>query len=826
MLWGRSIGTTRMPGVTTSSSSILVRVIGLLVLGFIAFLLPNLLGRNSGTTSNSQVQIKFSSPSNKTDNTNKNNKNNNNNNKQTSVPVATRSTYIPRGRLSVFSTTNQTIEARRQEIIQEWGSWTLVDDKRMQRPQQDFYQEYPHRDVPRSKFPAQSWQLDTDYLAKFLPESIQLVQRAQTAILAEYGHTNDHDNSSSLSSSEMFRIFRYNSSETVTDTGSRQGGWTTESSWQSLVKRILHAIMTEDSFVFAMGGHSAAAGHGNHFQQSYTLQIQWILEPIFARMGVQMIARNFGNGGLGTIHNAMAAGDIYGHDVDMFMWDSGMTENNNRPQELFHRQGLLASPYKIPILWTKSEKVAREYNLAANVDIGIPGNGNFGLVSSSTMEELLALPLPARYLKCAGSVKKICEHYRYDGTCWINRPDVEPSVPQGQAPGGRASWHPGKWEHQIFGRVLAYTILEATQDALLLWKNAPNLKLEDTAWHMTNHYTQLRKQVQEIPLEQYHCTNFVENDMEFMCRYPLKARTEFTPRAYPAFTSIRTLMPPEMLAQINDPLPNIYDPPDVFNPSLHPPEGDVDVLSIVEAGVPFPSILAPSYAQRVYAQPKFAKPPQVPVGKGIVLETKAGDEFCDGSLHSFCNRGEDNSCLLSAHNDGRNGFKFDSLSGWIVMNIPDLLHGYIIIKVETWHQSESVKKTEGWMGINNATTTTTTTETMPPTGRSLSEAGSLLTSRSNVTHHSSRRRNRTLKKKPPELCGSFMFEYAINGKVTTMDKGTFLQRKQDLARVVETIVLLNDTEFTGGVETEVEVAIRITGCDRINVFKMSHIYWA
>ena len=67
----------------------------------------------------------------------------------------------------------------------------------------------------------------------------------------------------------------------------------------------------------------------NHFQQSYTLQVQWILEPIFARMGVEMIARNFGNGGLGMIHNAMAAGDIYGHDVDMIMWDSGMTESNN-----------------------------------------------------------------------------------------------------------------------------------------------------------------------------------------------------------------------------------------------------------------------------------------------------------------------------------------------------------------------------------------------------------------------------------------------------------------------------------------------------------------
>ena len=111
--------------------------------------------------------------------------------------------------------------------MEEWGSWTLVDEKREQRPQHDFYQDYPHRDVPRSQFPSQAWQLDRDYLAKFLPESIQLVQRAQRAILAEYGHAWNDTSPSSLS--EMFRIFRYNASNAVVDAGTRQGGWTTES---------------------------------------------------------------------------------------------------------------------------------------------------------------------------------------------------------------------------------------------------------------------------------------------------------------------------------------------------------------------------------------------------------------------------------------------------------------------------------------------------------------------------------------------------------------------------------------------------------------------
>lgn len=59
----------------------------------------------------------------------------------------------------------------------------------------------------------------------------------------------------------------------------------------------------------------------NHFQQSYTLQVQWILEAVFARLGVRHQARNFGLGGLGTLQSGLATKAIYGPDVDVLMWD-------------------------------------------------------------------------------------------------------------------------------------------------------------------------------------------------------------------------------------------------------------------------------------------------------------------------------------------------------------------------------------------------------------------------------------------------------------------------------------------------------------------------
>lgn len=350
----------------------------------------------------------------------------------TTSPTTRRSTYLPRGRYSLFSDQNETIARDRDAMIGKWGSWTFQDHNKEGRPSEDFYAAYPHRDVPRAAFPSNAWQLDKDYLAKFLPESMQLVERAQRAIREEYKQEGKD-------ASEMsFTLYKYPDTTNVTAKGNDQAGWTTEDSWQALVKRILHAIMTEDTFVFAMGGHSAAAGHGNHFQQSYTLQVQWILEAVFARLGVKHEARNFGNGGLGTIHNGMAAADLYGHDVDMIMWDSGMTERAGKDIEALHRQAIIGSKFKVPVLWTLAEKQALAYYQQAKVPFGIPGTGSKGLVAASTYKEILGQPYASRYLKCNGEAKSICKKNRYDAVCWIDRPDISPGTDQSKAPGGRA----------------------------------------------------------------------------------------------------------------------------------------------------------------------------------------------------------------------------------------------------------------------------------------------------------------------------------------------------------------------------------------------------
>ena len=214
-------------------------------------------------------------------------------------------------------------------MIEKWGSWTLVDSK--ERPVEDYYDAYPNRDIPRSKFPKNAWQIDSDYLNKFLPEAIKLIERTQEAILAEYGHTHGSWNNRT----EMFELEMFESLEKASnyiiqkpewrkDSNGERGGWSTFKSMEGLKRRLLHAIMTEDTFIVATGGHSSAAGHGNNFIQSYTIQIQWILEALFARLGVRHISKNFANGGLGTIQHGLAASSVYGPSIDMLIWDSGM----------------------------------------------------------------------------------------------------------------------------------------------------------------------------------------------------------------------------------------------------------------------------------------------------------------------------------------------------------------------------------------------------------------------------------------------------------------------------------------------------------------------
>jgi hypothetical protein len=53
-------------------------------------------------------------------------------------------------------------------------------------------------------------------------------------------------------------------------------------------------------FVWATGGHSAAAGHGNLHNQSYTAFMESAAKPVFDAIGIQLEARNYAMGGMAS----------------------------------------------------------------------------------------------------------------------------------------------------------------------------------------------------------------------------------------------------------------------------------------------------------------------------------------------------------------------------------------------------------------------------------------------------------------------------------------------------------------------------------------------
>jgi len=701
-------------------------------------------------------------------------------------------------------------EEDRKAMEDKWGKWSLEPDKK-DRPTDDFYAAYPNRDIPREKFPSNAWQTDKEWLSKFLPESIKLVDRAIDAIMEEYGQPKD-------GTSELFHAEKHDDwIENMTKHPcKKQSGCTTAKSFENLKRRILHAVMTEDLFVVAMGGHSSSAGHGNHYTQSYTLQVQWILECVFSRLGVRHQSRNVGLGGLGTTQTGIATKQMLGHDVDMLMWDSGMTEKESRARSLFFRQGILGGG-KVPMLVSILEpKMLQQMNEHADADVLMIGDQSV-LTMAATLEDVAKLPWAAQYVRCETEISNICHEHEYAGECWIERADFKPETKQNKKIGGRASWHPGNKKHQLIGRAITFIILEALKEALTIWNDAKDYNLADDMWHVTPLYDNTRSKVENLSADIGDCSKFGDDFTAFICNNAIQARGEFTPRAYPDFTNIRTLMPPSQLEHMNDPPETIYEAPDTFNENLHPPAGAIDVLSIIEAGVPYSSNLVPDYTH-FYTKPKFERDPILPVGKGYYLNTYAG--FCDGSVDSWCKRQADEGCLLYGHNDGRNGIKMDSFCGWMVTNLPDVKHGFIAVKIETWHAAKSNPKTESWSSMNNERRKLYGERE----GLFLRSPSSNLSQSANSFSYDDE--GRQLKSKVPDYCPKFKFEFAINGKVTSWDYGKFIENMGHIQRVVEVLKIVEDPSITGGVEKEIEFAFRITGCDNVKMMSITHLYWA
>jgi len=692
---------------------------------------------------------------------------------------------------SEHETDNSNIDSNTEVKDDKWGKWKFYDGAESTRPTEDYCAKYPNRDIPGEEFPENAWQTDAVYVNHFINEGLNLVERVQEAILEEYGHSKRDDMTPSELANRR-KMFELTYTDVDSDICSKEpdnAGCTTESSFDGLVKRLLHALLTNDTFTVVMGGHSAAAGHGNHFKQSYTMQFFRIMEPVFNRLGMKLVTRNIANGGLGTMQNALGSKSLYGEEVDMIIWDSSMTEHEASYYDLFARQALLGN--RAPVLYHGSWGVQKQLSQETGADIFFMGNGNSGLPTTMDEEQVLDLPWATRYLVCGKQRADLCNDHnantKFRTKCWVDRPDFTPTTKQDAHVGSQVSWHPGFRTHQLTGRLMSFVVLDALADALSIWSDntiTQGHPLSDEHWHVTEYYESIKSKARQLDhTESNGCENLALPKR--VCNIPLNGRSEFTPRANPHETSIRSILKPKadgtLPQYVNTKM--LYEGPDVPNPALSIPDDAIDVYAIagarrnLQASAFHRDIVEASYQDSSPVHHRLDESDEIVQGDWFFTDD-IPPGTCGGEYHDICGRQEGDKCLLAGHMDHRGGIQGNCTSGWLVMELKDVAHGFVMIKIETWHGLKKRRRLED-------------------------------------------------QELDPLLCENFIFEYAINGKITTLNKAQFIHIKTHAQRVVELFPLLDDESM----ETQdLEVAIKISGCEneehpKAVQFKLTHVYW-
>ena len=141
------------------------------------------------------------------------------------------------------------------------------------------------------------------------------------------------------------------------------------------------------------------------------------------------------------------------------------------------------------------------------------------------------------------------------------------------------------------------------------------------------------------------------------------------------------------------------------------------------------------------------------------------------------------------------------------------------MKLDPYWPPDKNTITQNWTSVNNEGRALETS-TLPASAADRTSATINATIRKNVHHR--RLAKYDIRPQPD----SFVFEYAIDGKITTIPRDEFLwTRMKKIARTTFVVTLLDDPNFTNE-KKDVELAIRMRGCGRTCTFGVTHAYWA
>jgi hypothetical protein len=88
-------------------------------------------------------------------------------------------------------------------------------------------------------------------------------------------------------------------------------------------------------FVWALGGNSVAAGHGNLYSESYAAVVTRRVQPVLEQLFLNFTMRNYAASATQSApETAFCTPEIYGTEVDVFMWDFSMTDGRRGAHKL------------------------------------------------------------------------------------------------------------------------------------------------------------------------------------------------------------------------------------------------------------------------------------------------------------------------------------------------------------------------------------------------------------------------------------------------------------------------------------------------------------
>ncbi|KAL7571143.1 hypothetical protein ACA910_014747 [Epithemia clementina (nom. ined.)] len=244
-------------------------------------------------------------------------------------------------------------------------------------------------------------------------------------------------------------------------------------SWDRLKRKValklLQAQIDEQPqpLIWATGGHSASAGHGNLFNESYTAVMESHVQPMFQAIGLKFVTRRYAMGGTSCgMEINTCIKEVFGTDFDVLSWDYGMTTGRDygKVELYFHRAALLPSRPAFVGLWLLDRKPM--------LDSMEPlGPAVFSLnpqsvldrvpdTAGQTQDEIDQMPPYLRYFRCGKEIE------RGEPRCGDEKYTLLPNNDPCNQRKGKVSWHPGWKEHALHGNLLTLFWIEIAEDAL------------------------------------------------------------------------------------------------------------------------------------------------------------------------------------------------------------------------------------------------------------------------------------------------------------------------------------------------------------------------